>query len=138
MTTPAAGTIGQLEQALRAGAAGAHSDEAAVSLLIGHGAWLRRADFLRYTSMSQSITDPAVTYAFIDWDQLHPDQLAASASELNMLRLAMELAGRDSGQPLATLIAGLDTTNTGLVLRAVLHASRGAGALPQLVSPFDS
>lgn len=131
-------TYSQLEQALRAAAGGVHPTEAAVALLIDHGTWLRRSDFLRHVTCTESITQAGVTYAVIDWDQLRPDDLAASPSELNVLRLAMELAGRDSGQTLATLTSGLDTANTVLVLRAVLHASRGATAHPQIVSPFAS
>jgi hypothetical protein len=40
-------TFADLPALLWSSAQGYHSDEAAVALLIGHGVWLRRPDFIR-------------------------------------------------------------------------------------------
>ncbi len=53
-----------------------------------------------------------------------------------MLAVAAELAGVDTGRSLRDLLCGLDRANTTLVIRAVLHAQRGANAEPVIVTPL--
>jgi hypothetical protein len=126
-----------LAKALRAKAAGVHTEEAAASLLIHHATWLRRTDFLRHVTVTTSVNNPRVTYASINWNDIDRADLPASSSELRLLHIAMELAGHTTGQPISELLYGLDHTNTLLVLRAVLHAARGAGVGPLNVTPLD-
>src|SRR4029450_3522616 len=49
---------------------------------------------------------------------------ACWARETRMLRLAAELAGHDTGQPLADLLANLDDRNARIVADAIAHALR--------------
>jgi len=53
-----------------------------------------------------------------------------------MLAVAAELAGVSTGRNLQDLLAGLDRANTTLVIRAVLHASRGADTPAVTTTPF--
>lgn len=50
----------QTAQAFRAHATGVHADEAAVSLLIDRGTWLRRAEF-EHITLEPALTDPIIT-----------------------------------------------------------------------------
>ena len=50
------------------------------------------------------------------------DRAACSSSEARVLRLAAELAGVDTGHPMADLLMSLDDSNSRLVLFAVAHA----------------
>lgn len=52
--------------------------------------------------------------AAVDWKRAASAQLATSSTETQMLAIAHELAGIDSGRPLGDLISGLDQTNTSL------------------------
>ena len=52
--------------AIRAGAAGLYSLEAACELVIGTG-WLRRDDFTRFIRTGTSLTDGVTELAHIDW-----------------------------------------------------------------------
>lgn len=124
----------RLARALRRAARGLCPDEAATELLVAHGTWLRRSDFLDFVDYSD---DPRLLgddepLASVDWRDLnnamtwHP--FAASASEMQVLLLAIALAdGREID--LRDCITGLDEANTALVLHAL---ARGAGQ-PHLV-----
>jgi hypothetical protein len=112
--------------ALRAAAAGLHTDEAGTELLISHGCFLHRDDFTRYLHTAPSISDPATLLAWIDWDAaltaLSHGQLPASGGEQRILHLAASLA---AGHPVSLhdAIPGLDHRNLRLVTTAIRHAA---------------
>ena len=129
-------TAEELGDALRAQAKGVYAEEASVELLIGHGSWLRRADFRAFINVGHSLSDETVLMAGIDWARATTANLPASGSETRVLELAASLAGIPGQLPLSELLSGLDDANTLAVLRAVLHAHRGAEADPVIVAPF--
>jgi hypothetical protein len=104
---------------LRAAATGIYALEAAVGLIIAHGTWLARDDF------TCLIAHGAGTAA-IDWEAaagtLETGGLPSSGGERRMLRLAASLAGQ-APVILGDAITGIDDTNAGLLVKAVLHAS---------------
>jgi hypothetical protein len=120
-------TPADLAPMLQAWAGGLLPSEAAVGLLIAHGYWLRRTDFL--TRLVDAVDDGwgprgAVTpMAAIDWPNVtaFSTQVAASSSELTILRLAASLAGVVVPYSLLELTSGLDKTNQGHVLDALAH-----------------
>jgi len=119
-------TARDLPAALRAHAHGLHCLQAAAELLIGHGTWLQRDDFLR--RFVHAVPGPAsdTPMAVIDWPEavtgLAGGQLPCSGSEHRMLRIAASLA---DGIPvdLRDALTGLDSRNTELVREAVTRAS---------------
>jgi hypothetical protein len=118
---------GQLQQALRACAAGIYPAEAGVGLLIGHGTWLHRRDFTGpFVHTGISLADGTTKMAEIDWaaaiTALDAGDLPCSGGEQRMLRLAASIAG---GTPvsLRDTLSGIDHRNVQLVITAVLHAS---------------
>ena len=117
-------TPDQLAHLLAAWAAGSYPDEAAAQLLCRHGSWLRRADFL--AACVNHDQDGTTAVAWIDWPAIPAflDRAACSSSEVRVLRLATELAGHDTGQPLAELLANLDDRNARAVADAIAHALR--------------
>jgi hypothetical protein len=143
--------VGRLAALLTASAKGYYATEAATALLIAHGVWLRRGDFIaacvefsdvagepiRYDPHSTGSVDghptlvltpsdphATVAYARVLWDQLpsFAEGAACSGSEDRILRLVAELAGHDTGVPLDELLLGLDATNSASVLDAIAHA----------------
>jgi hypothetical protein len=113
-------------------AKGLFTVEAAVELLIGHGSWLGRADFLEMTmEFDAGIVDGAVV-AVVDWEAavagLESGRLPCSSSEGEMLRVAASIAG-GVRLDLGSALCGLDERNVTLVAAAVLHAAghRGSG-----------
>jgi ADP-ribose pyrophosphatase YjhB (NUDIX family) len=131
--TPAGSVIGptpieRLSAALRANVKGLLCQEAAVELLIKQQTWLHRRDFV------DGFIDADTTYhstaqpggAFVDWaaalTALDAGDLPCSSGEGQLLRIASSLA---EGIPvdLRDAITGMDSTNTGLVARAVCHAA---------------
>jgi hypothetical protein len=106
--------------------------EAAVELLIGHGTWLSRPDFL--DTAVEMVTEPGRVMAYVDFaaavHALETGSLAGSDGEKGVLRVA---AGIAAGCPvdLSDALTGLDAANAVLVAAAVLHASghRGLGAV---------
>ena len=134
--TREAGPAEALADALLAQAEGSYSAEAAVGLLIEHGGWLARTDFARFVDVVPSFCDETVMMASVDWEAALAANLGASSSETQMLAVGAELAGVDTGRSLQDLLAGLDRANTMLVIRAVLHAQRGANAAALTVTPF--
>jgi hypothetical protein len=117
---------GPLQAALRAQAEGLHACEAATELLIGHGSWLRRADFV--DEFVHTDTEPAVDImvSAVDWPEaitaLDAGRLPCSGGERRILAIAASLA---EGLPvdLRDALTGLDSTNIHLVAAAVLHAN---------------
>jgi len=113
-------------------AKGLFTVEAAVELLIGHGSWLGRADFLEMAvEFGGGIVDGAVLAA-VDWEAavagLESGRLPCSSSEGEMLRVAASIAG-GVRLDLGSALCGLDERNVTLVAAAVLHAAghRGSG-----------
>jgi hypothetical protein len=119
-------TTDQLAALLRASAAGFYADEAAAQLVCGHRSLLSRADF---RAACVEYDHDGTTVAWIDWSAVvdFARQGPVSGSEVRILRLAAELAGHDTGQPLAELIACLDDGNARLVLDAIVHAITWGG-----------
>ena len=114
-----------IADALRAGAAGLYSLEAACELIIGTG-WLRRDDFARFVSTSTSLTDGVTELAHIDWQAAitsrETGRLPCSSGENRILRLAASIA---AGIPvdLNDALSGLDEASISLIVRAVRHAN---------------
>ena len=114
-----------LPGALRAHARGLHCREAAVELLISHGCWLRRDDFLHQFVHTPGLID-GTPIAAIYWPEaiaaLDRGQLPCSSGEARMLRLTASLA---EGIPvdLRDALTGLDNRNVELVSHAVKHAT---------------
>ena len=107
-------------------AKGLFSTEAAVELLIGHGPWLYREDFLEIAVESgREIADGAVMTA-VDWEAavaaLDVGRLPCSGGEGRVLRIAASIA---AGVPvdLREAVTGLDENNAMLAAAAVLHAA---------------
>ena len=100
--------------------------EAAVELLIGHGSWLCREDFLEIAvEFGQGITSGAVMAA-VDFEvaagALEAGALPCSGGEGRVLRIAASIA---AGVPvdLREAVTGLDENNAMLAAAAVLHAA---------------
>jgi hypothetical protein len=114
-----------LASAVRAGAAGLYSLEAACELVISAG-WLHRDDFNRFISTGTSLTDGATEMAHIDWQSIicsrDTGHLPCSSGENRILRLAASIA---AGIPvdLNDALSGLDRASISLVVRAIRHAN---------------
>jgi hypothetical protein len=121
-------SAGELGGMLRAQARGVHAGLAAAELLIAHGHWIERGDFVarfvRVAAAPSRAGDRPV--AWIDWDDvadvLRRDALACSSGERAMLLIAASLAG-ELPVTLGRLLGGLDRRNIALVAEAVLHAN---------------
>ena len=115
-----------LAAALRVWAKGLFSTEAAVELLIRHGSWLYREDFLEIAvEFGQGIAGGAVMAA-VDFEAaaraLEAGALPCSGGEGRVLRIAASIAG---GVPvdLREAVTGLDEGNAVLAAAAVLRAA---------------
>jgi hypothetical protein len=119
----------QLITMLRAWASGFLDSEAAVELLIAHGAWLDRTDFR--TTLIDAVDDgwrgdgDTEPVASIRWqaipqflDQPHLD---VTAGDIAVLRLAASLAGAIDPTSLRDLTIDLNPADAGLVLDALAH-----------------
>jgi hypothetical protein len=118
-------TPAQLPAPLRAGARGIPTEEAAIGLLVAHRAWLDRADFARFIVTTWSAVDPPEGTAIVDWpaaiSALDAGALPCSAGERHMLRLAASLTDYALIH-LGDAITSLDSTNTQILIEAILHA----------------
>ncbi len=110
---------------MRAGAAGLYCAAAAVELLIGHGRWLHRDEFIAaFVEVVPALGDGA-PLAFVDWPRvaahLGGGHLACSSGEGQVLRLCASLA---EGVPvdLAEALTSLDAPTVMLAACAMLHA----------------
>ena len=114
-----------ITSAVRAGAAGLYSLEAACELVIGTG-WLHRDDFARFVSTGTSLTDGVTELAHIDWQSVISSRdaglLPCGSGENRILRMAASIA---AGIPvdLNDVLCGLDQASITLVARAVRHAN---------------
>jgi hypothetical protein len=111
-----------LAESLRVSARGVYPDEAAVALLIDHGAFLRRSDF---TSRFVYAEPAPGDHASIDWlaaiVALDAGDLPCSGGEARALRFAASL-GDGSSVDLRDA-TGVDRRTAHLFSRAVLHAN---------------
>lgn len=106
--------------------------EAAVELVVGHGGWLDRSDFVdSFVETALSLSE-GTPMAWIDWPAavvaLEAGRLPCSGSEAVLLRAAASLA---EGAPvdLRDLVSVLDATNLVLLTGALLHAGGMADAV---------
>ena len=129
--TPNEDAVNHTAELLLAWARNIHAYEAAIGLLVDHGVWLCRGDFISLCV----VPDSAGTMAWIDWDKALSVTWTARPSDLRVLSIAAELAGTPSGKSLAVLIAGLGTADMARVLNALQHANRG-GQLENNVVPL--
>ncbi len=115
----------QLSAALRAAAAGIHPDEAAAGLIISHGSFLARPDFVLHIETAAGISD-GTPMAWIDWDAiiaaLDGGRLPASGGEMRIVRIAASL-GVAHPVSLRDAIPGLDPRNLALVNTAIRRAA---------------
>ncbi len=99
--------------------------EAAVELLIDHGSWLRRSDFVDRFLESKLGLGGDTVLAGVDWAAaiaaLEAGELACSGSEGRLLQIAASIA---VGVPLdlGEALTGLDEANLVLVTEAVVLA----------------
>jgi hypothetical protein len=114
-----------LADAVRAGAAGLYSLEAACDLIIGAG-WLHRDDFSSFVSTVTPVTNGVTELAHIDWQGVISSRdaglLPCGSAENRILRLAASIA---AGIPvdLNEALCGLDPSSISLVVRAVRYAN---------------
>jgi hypothetical protein len=117
-----------LPAALRAHAEGTHACEAATELLIAHGSWLRRGDFLARFVHTSPGPAGGTSVAAVDWPaaiiSLDAGYLPCSSGESRMLKIIASLA---EGIPvdLRDALTGLDAVNLDLVTQAVQRAGGG-------------
>jgi hypothetical protein len=118
---------------LRVWAKGLLCLQAAVELLIGHELWLWREDFADAAALGfgwQVFTGQAMVWLdFIAAGHaVASGVLPCSSSERQLLLIAASIA---EGRPvdLREALSGLDETDTGLVVRAVVHAAGHGGAV---------
>lgn len=114
-----------LAGAVRAGAAGLYSPEAACDLAISTG-WLHRGDFTRFVTTVTSLTGGGTELAHIDWQSVISSRdagpLPCGSGENRLLRLAASnAAGIPAG--LNDALCGLNQASITLVVRAVRHAN---------------
>lgn len=113
----------ELHRSLRAWADGYSPDVAAVDLLISHGTWLQRDDFLRHLLPGHTGDGQDITA--IDWEgllEVRAQGLPASSSEVAVLDVALSLAA-NKPVPLGEVM-GLDATNTAAVATALVRAAQ--------------
>jgi hypothetical protein len=104
-----------LRRRLRARSAVHRHHEPAVELLIAHGEWLRRNDFLancaqgiRHTDhIGTSVPTADIMWDLVPWFLTWPDVHHTPGTSA-VLALAAELAGVDTATPLSELFADLD------------------------------
>lgn len=131
----------QLVEALRAYARGIPPVEAAVGLVIEHGRWLTREEFLRHVAVRPARHASHALMAVPDWDALCTiaDDLEIPHSWAALLTVAVELASAlDTGWRFQEMVGGLDQADTVLVLRALFHANLGTTAPPLTIVPFSA
>jgi hypothetical protein len=121
---------------LRAHAKGLYCAEAAVELLIGHGCWLKRPQFVRrFVWTGRGLVGGGIV-AVVDWaavsSALGKGKLACSDSEGRILAVAASIGG---GGPvdLRDALTGLDPGNVTLVVAALAWAGGHRGGVGALV-----
>ncbi len=115
----------ELATLLQSGARARYAEEAAVDLLVEHGTWLTRTDFIdscvtvdapvrRRRGRVRRLAAPRSS-------SLDHGELPCSTSEASILRIAAGLAGVPVD--LRAMLGGLDARNIRLVAQAVMHAN---------------
>jgi hypothetical protein len=114
----------ELAYGLRAWADGDAARSAAVELLIRHGVWLTRADFILAAVSVVSDAPESEPFATIDWETAYAtaSRLPCSPSEEAALRIACSLASRNCPVVLGEAVVRLDSHNRALVSAAILRA----------------
>lgn len=112
--------------ALRRGVSGSFSQEAALELLIAHGWWLRRPEFLSdLVDGRSSDGDTRGGRSRIRWSGVEEFlvQRGAVGSRVDraVLRCATSVADRSSPGALGQLVGELDIRSTVLLLQAIAH-----------------
>ena len=108
---------------------------AAVELLIEHGFWLRRDDFVARFVCLERDSSGQVVLAWVDWPaasaSLDSGRLPCAGSEAALLRIGASLA---EGVPvdLGEAVTGLDEINVSLLVAAVVRASGRDAAASRL------
>jgi hypothetical protein len=106
--------------------------QAAVRLLVEHGAWLNRRCFWDHVDIDSDFRGHAI--AWVEFGELADtvDRWTASSSERAVLRLACHLAGDLPERPrdaeawsLAEILRPLDHTRSALALTAIEYAATG-------------
>ena len=116
----------ELPAELRTYAYGLLCTEAATEILIGHRSWLRRDDFVDGFIKNGWDLASDTPMAYVNWPAvltaLDTGTLACSSGEAQILRIAASIA---EGIPvdLRENLTSLDSHNTNLVTRAVIHAT---------------
>ncbi|GIG67316.1 hypothetical protein [Phytomonospora endophytica] len=113
-------TRAEVVDALRDSADGDLLAMAALDLIIGHGMWLKRTEFLDCIDIDDEHDAPM--WASIDWPRAVGVYTPCSGSERTILRIAASLATRQVEISFA-LVSGLDATNTRLVMNAIAAAT---------------
>jgi hypothetical protein len=107
---------------LRAFARGIPEYEAAVALLVEHGYWLTRCDFVETCIESfDDQCDPPL--AWLDWDAAAGTDLQAGTSAQAIRLLAAALVGVDTGHRVLDLLGELDAHALSLVRRVIPPAN---------------
>lgn len=100
-------------------------------MLIGHGAWLGRDDFVDAFVETGLGWSDGTPMAWVDWQSavaaLDVGRLTCCDSEAGVLRVAASIAEAIPVALGGTLV-GLDAANRLLVARAVVHAAGGRDA----------
>ena len=129
-------TFRSIAAAMRVWAKGLLGLEAAVGLLIGHGTWLARADFVTAAVAFGRDGITGEPMASVDFQAAlaarRAGALPCSSSEEQILALAASIA-TGIPVPLGDLVSGLDEDNAVRVANAVLHAA-GFGERSVLVT----
>jgi hypothetical protein len=118
-----------LADRLRTWAAGLKSTEAAVELLIAHGAWLGRTVFVDALVESFEAYDHyckgVVSVAIVDFEGIPAflHTFECSAGDESILRLAAAIAEVPTASSLGALLGELDGANVALLLDAIAHAA---------------
>lgn len=111
-----------IEMGLRYWADGMTAERAAVDLLIDHGTWVTRSDFLDRCVL----TVPEEGIAVLDWEALTSalaaGALPASSGELAVLRVVASIGARHPVD-LRDVLTDLDQDSAVLVARAVLDTA---------------
>lgn len=111
----------KLHNRMRAHVGDIPGPRAAVELLIAHGRWLRRTDFLDQVAFTGTDFDTDLTSTGIEWTlavNALEQGLACSPADESLLRIAASLA-RGIPLDLRRAMAGLDDSSTAHVMEAL-------------------
>ena len=125
-------TVHERAVGLRAWPSGSWGTEAAVELLVRHGYWLDRDDFLHAAVWCPQVDDAEADlvrvdpFVGIDWalaTAFAAGPPPASGTDLGVLRVAISVASHRQLLALTDELAGLDEATMRLILTAIGHAA---------------